>query len=1006
MLGFVVFLLVLVCIYLIADVSNLKSRLRYQEERIEDLLRAQKQDKGSADAAPTTVQEKPAAPVKEEGIPQTAVSDVSASESTQAALEAQSQAPQEPVVKKAAVKAATKVPVRRAPVQPAPMPKPAAKTPPVAAKPQIDLIGKLRSMGLWPPERKGGSSELVLMQWWMPRIGGVLAVLTLIFFGVYVSHGSPPWVKFTEMLASSFLVFGGGLYLEKKYKTLGSVLAATGLSMVYVSSVCGYALAAVRVVEHPVPGALMQLAALMLNFGVGSWKKNRSILLMSLVFGYISAGFAGLEGMREFALVASLAVFTAGILSWRRVGDRVLVVVSTVGIHLPITGLLMQFLFHRGAEVFPWPISVWVFLALAVSALPLCQWVFGGKDRALLPQREGRWLATINSTMALGFGYLLVKMVYRHSGLYDLVPFYGVMASVFIVWSLVWLFARREEYLFHLYWLKGSVLTSLFLVNYLSGDWHWVSLGLQVMVLSLSARRRKSWIMELLAGFTWVASVVYYLEGLVGDFELSMNEPLFWLRLGYLCVTSFAWIWMLGGNRQFLRWYRALYALPALLMFILWGVYFGSHEFLNLHEAPRMMVGALFVSLFFLIPKTSKVWTIGVASALFVLAHLIFWADPGGKWEALIFLGGTLLVAWSLIKGGATLRWAEKAVLLLFHALWLFTLWRYLDTFSNPLLLALAAPCLSLVLLLGANHLIKGLADVAWFPLFLWLVEAPSKGINNSVFCLFILLLLSAMMLPLLFPRVMGRFWIIGKKDLGNMLLHGLGFMLLVYWVPEQWYWFGRIWFWLLLCAGAFGLWYWKQHWVSWSLSILTMIASGVIIFEVYMRAKGGAPLTALPWNWQVMAAGIAVTSTILAIGAIGHIQPHQKMPWGLHRFLPWSFAIAAFGVHAMTFAYPPMQLRSFYTPTLAVFSMVLILIGIFNRNRAYRFVAMGTFVVPLVRLFAVDIKETLFRIIAFAVLAVLSVAVAYLYNKFAGRIDDEFQAQEEVAGNDTVKEE
>jgi|GEM_PF-853755 len=990
MIGIIVFLLVITCIFLFVEIRNLRARIDWLDKELEELRKSQvaKAREGIGEAAhQETAQAAAATSASEEP------EEKAPQEQTPVAAQASEPVAEKPeeaaVAKKAPLKvAAKKVPTKVAAKRPSPD-KPLWNKPSHPPKPDFDLVGKLRSVGLWPPANQGGSAELLLMQWWMPRIGGLLGLLAIVFFGVYMARGTAPWVKFLEMIGASGGVFGAGLYLSRKYKVLGNVLTATGLAMVYVCSVCGYALPAVRIVHGPIGGALLQLGALVLNFGFGSWKKDRTILLLSLIFGYVSACFAGLEGMREFALVTSLAVFVAGILSHRRVGGQALVVVSAVGVHLPVLGILLQ-AFYKGTQVYPWPVSIYAFMGLSVSALPLCQWLLGCSGKSLLSERDGRLLAAINTTMALGLGYLVVSFIDDYSKVW----FYGVMAPVFLAWSLIWLFSRRENYLFHLFWIKGSVLASLWFVNYFSDDLRWVSLGLQVLVLALSARRKQSWLMELLAGCTWFVSLGFFADG----FRSSSPEHLiFWLRLAYLLVTNFAWIWMLGGNGKFKFLYRLLYAAPAFAMFVLWTVFFGTMHFLGLYDGPRLAVGAMVAGAFFFIPGIGRTWVIGLAGALFVMSHFVYWGDAGGGWELRVMALTTALAGWALVRADTGMgRW-NRLVLPLFHALWLFSLWRFLDTFQGRMWYISFVPIMSLGLLFIGNRLIKGMADFAGFPLLLWLLEFPNRPAAQGSFSLFVILLLVLMCLPVFVEWVRKRFWLCRDYELGNILLHSIGMLLLAYWVPHQWNWFARIGFWLCLCLLGFGFWYWKDRWVSWALCIFGALASVVVMLEVYSKAQMGTPLTGLPWNWQVMTAGVAISTVLLVLGAVAHQWKHWRFHSGVQTALPWLFALGAYGVYVLTLAYPPMQLHTYYTPTLAVFSVVLILVGIFNRNRAYRFVAMGSFVVPLVRLFAVDIKETLFRIIAFAVLAFLSVGVAYLYNKFAGRID-EGKAEESVS--------
>ena len=330
-----------------------------------------------------------------------------------------------------------------APAKPPPPPVPEVAdtgSPPIgeaASRPKTavwahEVIGFLRSIGLWPPERKERSSELVLMQWWAPRLGGILAILAIIFFAVYVGQNLAPWVRFLEMVAVSFGVFVLGLYIARKLPGLGNVLVATGLSMVYVSSVAGYAVGPVKVVENPIVAALMQLAALVLNFGMGSWKRDRGILILAVIFGYISSLFAALEGFREAALISALLVYVAGLISYRRIGGLTLVTLSVVGAYLPLAGFL-GIEWFKDAAVYPAFWSVIVFLILTVSLLPGIK-VYLVEPGFLVP-KWNRLYQALNTSLAIGLGFLFVAHFYP----LEKTPFYGVLALVFVAWSLIWL---------------------------------------------------------------------------------------------------------------------------------------------------------------------------------------------------------------------------------------------------------------------------------------------------------------------------------------------------------------------------------------------------------------------------------------------------------------------------------------------------------------------------------------------------------------------------------------
>src|SRR5690606_1315838 len=67
----------------------------------------------------------------------------------------------------------------------------------------------LRSSQLWPPAGEG-DAEVRLGAWWATRVGALLAVIGVVFFGIYVSVNTAPWVKFLELLAIAMGVTAGG----------------------------------------------------------------------------------------------------------------------------------------------------------------------------------------------------------------------------------------------------------------------------------------------------------------------------------------------------------------------------------------------------------------------------------------------------------------------------------------------------------------------------------------------------------------------------------------------------------------------------------------------------------------------------------------------------------------------------------------------------------------------------------------------------------------------------
>jgi len=82
-------------------------------------------------------------------------------------------------------------------------------------------------------------------------------------------------------------------------------------------------------------------------------------------------------------------------------------------------------------------------------------------------------------------------------------------------------------------------------------------------------------------------------------------------------------------------------------------------------------------------------------------------------------------------------------------------------------------------------------------------------------------------------------------------------------------------------------------------------------------------------------------------------------------------------------------ELRNVTTIGWGAASLLLVLGGFFLRSRPMRVVGFVGLGMAILRVFVVDIKDTFYRIIAFAVLAVLFLGLGYLYSRFRDQLRD-----------------
>tara|TARA_B110000008_G_scaffold275357_1_gene312656 strand:- start:4653 stop:7553 length:2901 start_codon:yes stop_codon:yes gene_type:complete len=861
--------------------------------------------------------------------------------------------------------------------QPAPaIPPKSAKQETVAADPHA--ITFLRRIGLWPPVREGGSAELALIQWWTPRLAGALGILSITFFAVYVAQGTPPWVKFIEMIAISMSVFALGLFSCRRRPAFGNVLVATGLAMIYISCVAGYAVGPVKIVETPILGALMQLAALALNFGMGIWRKERGILVLAIIFGYFSSLFAALEGFREAALISSLLIYLAGLFSYRRIGGLTLASLSLAGVYLPLGGFV-GINFIKDAPVYPhfWPAML--FLLAAVSIMPAYQW--RRLQSRVLEEKWNRLYQSVNTSLALGLGYLFFNQFYP----LQLPEFYGVTAIAFLTWSGLWFFRNSKGIEFHVFFLKGSALASLWFINELHGDLRWIALGIQVILLASSVHRSKSVWLEAIALLTWFVSFRYFAPEL--DSIESTGSFLWFIQLAYILLSIAGLGYLMAyskGEKLILR--RILYSIPALLLAIS-SIAFAIQSKMGGFDHPATVASmAALAAVIGFIPVVGKWIPIMVGSIVFIISHIIFWSDPAGI--------KTVSIVLAVSAGGilGTIRLHSKrrhAIETAIHLLWVLTTVIYLKAFEDLAIYPIVMVCLCYILLLGGLSPAKRMAEVAAMPLLLLLLFEP-QAIAYPPY----ILLLSALLIGILAnagiiqPRLKSFIRFQAKYATYWWVLNGL-FLYWTHWALQgSMTMTHQFLIWTLLGAVYYALWQWRGELFSLVMALVFAAIPVIRIVDLWLNPMNGGLMDGAPWAGQVLVAGLCSMLLWITLGACTKLLADQRLSSRAQELLAWVCGMTAFIVFAASFQYPLLNLDHLYTPLLAVFSIGLIVLGIVLKSRPYRYVAILSFVVPVYRLFACDIRETLYRIIAFAVLAIFLTLVAFLYQKFSSRIE------------------
>ena len=153
------------------------------------------------------------------------------------------------------------VDVARVPLQPPVTPPPAAAR--VAAPPQVAPLRSATAHATAQQRIKSVSAiEDALGRNWLNKIGIVLIVVGIAFFGILEFRQLTPVLKDVLLYAVSFAFLGGGIFVEKRdrYRVLGYTLIGGGWATLYFTTYALNHVGAMRVVPSEVLDLILMLA--------------------------------------------------------------------------------------------------------------------------------------------------------------------------------------------------------------------------------------------------------------------------------------------------------------------------------------------------------------------------------------------------------------------------------------------------------------------------------------------------------------------------------------------------------------------------------------------------------------------------------------------------------------------------------------------------------------------------------------------------------------------------
>lgn len=852
-----------------------------------------------------------------------------------------------------------------------------AKAPPPIPSGPSQFVTLLRSIGVWPPEELS-SAEVGLMQWWLPRIGGLLATLSVISFAVYISQGTPPWVRFIELLVADALVLAAGIHFLKKRPKFGSTLISTGLSMVYLTSIAAYAAPQVRVIENPFVGILIQFAVVAFIFLASLRLDNRNIAIMALVYGFASSLFSSYVGLLESSLVSALALYLTGIAFSRKFDWLPILSISTVGAYLPVFSFCILEAIGSSTITLPHLWSVLGYLLISVSLLPFCDYRW--RLANAFPRLSV--LHAVNTTACLAIGYLYMRYFTN-----ELVLFYGWATIVFAGWALLFGLRSLNSYLFQLYFLKAGALAALWLVNRYEGDIRWFALIIEATLICWIAARSKSILQEVACILLWLVSLGYAINS-IGIDKLEIGAFSWYLYLAYPLIAAVI--------LAYLRQCRVSSERPSGVYFIaavvngITGIIFITQTDVTRDTLPLVTVlyGTVLCAVG-LVPKLCKSIPAVSGALLILTANIQFWVSPDNETSFASVAALSLGLAYLIAKSGPDRHKTAIAIIeLVFHFAWITTVFAYVaNSFQTYAFFPYFPAAFALLLLAVPTGAFKALRDASLVPLFLFTLDASSGNLSSLGQTLAIVTYLAALFLPNLRPRTIADFKIFRRWQSWRTLHHALVAFIAGRIALEIDSWIMRVLALLLLASAFHFLWRIHKRYVALFFNVLFLGLSLALIASIW-NASMESLLQTLPWAKEALFGGLLTAVLALAFG-IDHAKgDHRNLSSGTRQALVYLAAIFSYAVYATTLSSDLLWIESSYTSLMALFCLILVGIGIGAKIKPYRMVALIGFALPVIRLFVYDIRDTLVRIVAFAILAVLFIFVGYLYHRFQSRIE------------------
>lgn len=836
----------------------------------------------------------------------------------------------------------------------------------------------LEGFGLWPP-RGDANTEARLGAWWATRVGALLAVIGVVFFGLYVSRNTPPVVKLAELIGVALAVLCAGLWLERRVPRFGPVVAGAGLALLYFSAFAAYAVPATKVLTEPLAAAVAQLSVAGFILGFAAWRRSETTATMAVGLGYVTAFFAGYSGLEMFSLWSALALgaaavglkFTSG---WR----------SPSLVALPLTYVVygvIGFAVWSGVAPAPSPLELWLPL-LAAFGLFLLRDGPGAWRGGPPLTRDDRIVQNLNSSAAVAAGFLVTARVLPD----ELAAFWFWSGGIMVAVTLGWWRLAQPGSLVPVAACKAAGLLALGIITECDGHLRWLVLLVQAFVLLTAAR------ITAIRGLRGMMVVVWGLSLLLLARDLSTGAPLpAFGTLVYLTLSAV----LLGYDQRWLGAPRIFSLLGGALLGLVAG--YAGDAIAPAGWAPAALMGM--AGLLAVAGRPSGGWRGPAVAAGLMLAGahlemLVFKVHLHPEWwlwanESVLLLG-VALIGVALARMGpavdAAQVWRQLRVGLALVAVLVLQTVFFKGLARGEALAASAGAALVLLVLspwarawplIGAGTL--GLVSGWW-------LHRPLRVMTDDVWLF--AAAAGAWALPVILQLSVRRRELVA--GLNHRRIIAVVQAILATWItllalrsnftgPA-----------LLAATTGEAL---AVFVLAWRLGVWSALPSSSVLLSAGawwlaagLRHQSAWLLTA---TWPVLAAVVVLAMVALALPILAR-RGAMAAATGWRRFALWGHGVGALAVLFWFFAAQRGLLAPYATVLWGSAAIVVFALGLFARERVYRLVGLLGLAACVPRVFLVDIDSTLYRIVAFVVLGLVLLWVGFSYHRFRHLIADE----------------